>query len=144
MLYAWVAPWPVKLPLNRRHWLHALHILGRSAFAAEFFLGYIVCLFYIKVDSGPVHVLIVGEPLAPIYGGLLSTALCAVLSHGLLLAAEPGPPLSTEVLLRDSLLAAGGADVVSARATSRVACDCYVVSDGIACDHGTATQPRRQ
>jgi hypothetical protein len=30
--------------------------------------------------------------LSPIYGGLLSTALCAVLSHGLLLAAEPGAP----------------------------------------------------
>ena len=132
MLYAWVVPWPAKLPLSRRLWLHSLHILGRSAFAAEFFLGYIVCLFYIKVDSGPVHVafaqashpswfakdvsdlvacvqFVTGEPLAPIYGGLLSTALCSVLSHGLLLAAEPETPpvLSTEALLRDSLVAAG-------------------------------------
>jgi hypothetical protein len=27
------------LPLTRRLWLHSLHVLGRSAFAAEMFLG---------------------------------------------------------------------------------------------------------
>ena len=109
MLLAWVLPWSPRLPLTRRLWLHTLHVLGRSAFAAEVFLGYIVCLFYIRIDQNQLHVLVVGEPLLPIYGGLASTALLSVLSHGVLLAAEPSAPRTPEEMLRHSLT--GGAGV---------------------------------
>ena len=108
MLIAWTLPWSPRIPFTRRLWLHALHILGRSAFAAEVFLGYIVCLFYIRIDQGQLHVLVVGEPLLPIYGGLASTALLSVLSHWMLLAAEPSTPRPLDELLRLSLSSGAG------------------------------------
>lgn len=109
LLIAWTLPWSPRMPFTRRLWLHALHILGRSAFAAEMFLGYVVCLFYIRIDQGQLHVLVVGEPLLPIYGGLASTALLSALSHWLLLAAEPSTPRPLDELLRPSLSGSAGA-----------------------------------
>jgi hypothetical protein len=87
LLRVWVAPWR-GAPASRSALLRALHMLGRSAFAAEFFLGYVVCLFYVHVAEGPMSLKIAGEPRAAIYGGLASTGLCAVLSHLLILEVD--------------------------------------------------------
>ena len=50
----------------------------------EFIVIVLKHFFYVNVDAGPVSLLVVGRPLAAIYGGLASTGLCAILSHCLL------------------------------------------------------------
>jgi hypothetical protein len=47
-------PWPRRLggAAGRSELLRVFHTLARGAFAAEFFLAYVVCCFYLDVNSG--------------------------------------------------------------------------------------------
>jgi hypothetical protein len=99
LLYAWTVPWPAASapliggPAARSELLRLLHVFGRSAFAAEFFLAYVIQIFYVNVNSGPMHLLVSGDPCPAIYAGLISTALVFLLSHALLEKSDTGERL---------------------------------------------------